>query len=63
MSVVKQTRIQQHFFMQSKKDIDVSLSANSRQLESGSRSPLVDYTPKSSHREVEIAHCAVLGYN
>ncbi|HSG51298.1 MAG TPA: hypothetical protein VLA40_04270 [Rheinheimera sp.] len=64
MSAAKQSHIQQQrFFFQQQKTIDLSLSANAQMALPNNRSAAVDFTPKPSRREAEMAHCAVLGYN
>ena len=64
MSATKQSHIQQQrFFFQQQKTIDLSLSDHEHMTLASARTANVDFTPKPSRREAEMAHCAVLGYN
>jgi hypothetical protein len=61
MSAVKQSHVQQQrFFFQQQKTIDIT-NPQSKELRQAWIEE--DAEQKSSRREAETAHCAVLGYN
>lgn len=64
MSAAKQSHNeQQSLSFQQQRNLDLTASGNTQLALVNRRHATLDFTPKPSRREAEMAHCAVLGYN